>query len=93
MINEVFKTILEIRNEPVLKVGEPKSSPSPGEAHGTFRCFFFLHSSVLNSSQKVFHRVLLLYISRGSNTNVCTTYDCRERDLVANVWVDQTKGP
>ena len=54
---------------------------------------FFLHSSVLNSSQKVFHRVLLLYISRGSNTNVCTTYDCRERDLVANVWVDQTKGP
>ena len=50
----------------------------------------FFHGSVFtNSSQKVFHR-LLLYISRGSNTNVCTTYDCRERDLVANVWVDQT---
>ena len=78
---EVFKT-LEIRNESALKV-----------AHN-FLMFFFLHSSVLtNSSQKVFHRVLLLYISRGSNTNVCTTYDCRERDLVANVWVDQTKGP
>ena len=22
---------------------------------------------------------------------MCTTYDCRERDLVANVWVDQTR--
>ena len=72
---EVFKT-LENRNESVLKL-----------AHNFL--MFFLHSSVLNnSSQKVFHRVLLLYISRGSNTNVCTTYDCRERDLVANVWVD-----
>ena len=78
---EVFKT-LEIRNESVLKV-----------AHNFL---IFKNSSVLtntNSSQKVFHIVLLLYISRGSNTNVCTTYDCRERDLVANVWVDQTKGP
>ena len=76
---EVFKTV-EIRNESVLKV-----------AHNFL---IFKNSSVLtNISQKVFHRVLLLYISRGSNTNVCTTYDCRERDLVANVWVDQTKGP
>ena len=42
---------------------------------------------------KRFFHGLLLYISRGSNTNVCTTYDCREsRDLVANVWVDQTTG-
>ena len=51
---------------------------------------FFCGSVFTDSSQKVFHR-LLLYISRGSNTNVCTTYDCRERDLVANVWVDQTR--
>ena len=49
----------------------------------------FIICKSLEGSQKVFHR-LLLYISRGSNTNVCTTYDCRERDLVANVWVDQT---
>ena len=33
---EVFKTILEIRNEPVLKVEEPESSPTPAEAHETF---------------------------------------------------------
>ena len=80
MINGSFQNKLEIRNESVLKVAN--------------NFLIFLHSSVLtNSSQKVFHRVLLLYISRGSNTNVCTTYDCRERDLVANVWVDQTKGP